>query len=293
MHSSLTTRTAWTTERSSRNGASVDHFIVHHAATTNLDEVLRLFQPGGREVSANYAVKDAQIVACVPEEERAWTSAAAAWDARAITVETANESAGGDWPISEASFDSLARLIADCASRHGFPIDDDHVLTHQELFSRFGASYATACPGPWLQSRKAQLIAKARSYADASDGPTVPTTVPDEAAVPRSSWQPTDFGIADDGFNPSQEQWKIVQDWLRRLGRYDGPVDGVPGENTWKGIQITVRDRAGYTGPVDGVPGSETAKNMQVYAQEGGYDGPVDGKLGAASWAGFIARLSS
>jgi hypothetical protein len=91
----------------------------------------------------------------------------------------------------------------------------------------------------------------------------------------------------------TKAQWKAIQTWLKKLGRYNGPADGVPGVNTWKGIQRTVRDRAGYTGPIDGKPGVNTYKAMQRYAQGGGYRGPVDGVLGANSWAGFVKRLAS
>lgn len=96
------------------------------------------------------------------------------------------------------------------------------------------------------------------------------------------------------GTGATKAQWRTIQDWLKRLGRYSGPVDGVPGRNTWKGIQITVRDRAGYTGPIDGVPGANTYKAMQRYAANGGgYRGPIDGVLGPNSWAGFVKRLAS
>jgi hypothetical protein len=92
----------------------------------------------------------------------------------------------------------------------------------------------------------------------------------------------------------TKAQWKTIQTWLKKLGRYSGPADGVPGINTWKGVQRTVRDRAGYTGPIDGKPGVNTYKAMQRYAKAGGgYTGPVDGVLGANSWRGFVARLSS
>ena len=100
-------------------------------------------------------------------------------------------------------------------------------------------------------------------------------------------------GGGSGGANASKEQWRTIQSWLKRLGRYSGPADGVPGVNTWKGIQQTVKLRAGYTGPVDGKPGVNTYKAMQRYAAGGGYTGPVDGILGPNSWAGFVRRLSS
>ena len=99
---------------------------------------------------------------------------------------------------------------------------------------------------------------------------------------------------AASGSSASKDQWRTIQSWLKRLGRYSGPVDGVPGPNTWKGIQATVKKYGYYSGPVDGGPGANTYKGMQRYARAGGgYTGPVDGILGPNSWAGFVRRLSS
>lgn len=148
--SPLTTRTSGNGRQfSSRGGRKIDRFIVHHGATTSLNGMLSMFATGSRQVSCNYAIKDNEIVGVVQEEDRAWTSGSADWDGRAITVETANSVAGdaAGWPISEESYVSLAKLIADCATRYGFAINRDTVIGHRELYTRYGASYATACPG--------------------------------------------------------------------------------------------------------------------------------------------------
>lgn len=168
-HSPLTNGVQITSDSSPRT-ARVDRFIVHHAATTSLAVILGLFQPGGRTVSANYALgNDGTLILAVDEDRRAWTSSSASWDGRAVTIEVANSVAGGSWPVSDAAFDKLARLIADVAERHGFPINDDTVLTHQELYLRYGASYATSCPGD-LQRRKAELIGAANYYRALGSG---------------------------------------------------------------------------------------------------------------------------
>lgn len=152
------------TSDSSPRPSRVDRFIVHHAATTSLAAILALFQPGGRTVSANYALgSDGTLILAVDEDRRAWTSASEHWDGRAVTIEVANSQAGGSWPVSDAAFDKLARLIADVSLRYGFPINDETILTHQELYRRYGDSYATACPGD-LQRRKGELLGKANYY---------------------------------------------------------------------------------------------------------------------------------
>lgn len=167
-HSPLVNGIQLTTDFDSRNGRKVDRFIVHHAATTSLAAILSLFAPGGREVSANYALgSDGTLVLAVDEDFSAWTSAS--WyDDRAVTIEVANAEAGGSWPVSDAAFDKLARLIADVSIRYGFPVNDDTVLTHRELYERFGESYATACPGD-LERRKGELLTLANTYRTGDD----------------------------------------------------------------------------------------------------------------------------
>lgn len=162
-HSALANGIQLTSDSSPRS-SRIDRFIVHHAATTSLAAILSLFQPGGREVSANYAMgNDGTLILAVDEDRRAWTSGSSYWDSRAVTIEVANSYAGDPWPVSDASFDKLARLIADVSLRYGFDINNDTVLTHQELYTRYGDSYPTSCPGD-LQRRKGELLALANHY---------------------------------------------------------------------------------------------------------------------------------
>ena len=295
-HSTLTNSIRLSSQSSSRDGAKIDRFLIHHAASTSQAGVIDMMVRGTRTVSANYVVGDT-ITCVVDEDRRAWTSGSrsdggrgAAFDKRSITVETINDSTD-DWTVSDKTFDNLARLIADCATRYDFPIDDDHVLTHQELWTLFRASYPTACPGD-LQRRKSELLTLARKYQTGKTTSAPSTSKPAAAPAKRSSWSAMSFGIAE--VEATREQWKTIQKWLKKLGRYNGDADGIPGQKTWKGIQTTVKKYGYYNGDVDGYPAEFTAKGMQKYARDGGgYKGPIDGKLGAKSWAGFVKRLSS
>lgn len=147
--SSVATRTSGNGGQFSSRGLAVDHFVVHHAATSSLSQVLGMMSSGSRQVSSNYVVKDGDVVGVVPEERRSWSLSSSTWDGRSITVETCNSVTGdaSGWPISEESYRSLAKLIADCATRYGFPINRDRVIGHREVYTRHGASYPTACPG--------------------------------------------------------------------------------------------------------------------------------------------------
>lgn len=170
--SPLTNQAYVTSQKSSRNGATVDHFLVHHAVSTNWHAVLDLMM-GAKEVSANYIIGNGgEIISVVPEEYRAWTSSSAAWDGRSITVEVCNSALNGGaandpdgYPISPAAQDALQRLIADVGRRYGFtPIRDglnSTVLSHRDLADWFGDSYGTQCPGGFIWYRLPAIAARA------------------------------------------------------------------------------------------------------------------------------------
>jgi len=158
--SRLASQTHDTSQKSSRQGAKIDMVICHHMASTNSEATLSEELTGSRQVSSNYIITNTgEIWGVVPEEYRAWTSGAtksqnpadngkgAAFDRRSITFECADQSTGGSWPISAASQDAIVKLLVDVHQRYGIPLDRDHIVGHRELYTRWGASYATACPG--------------------------------------------------------------------------------------------------------------------------------------------------
>lgn len=148
-------------QRSSRGGAAIDHFILHHSAAFDVNQVLNEMVTGSRQVSANYVVaNDGTLYGVVDEEDRAWTSGSttdggqgAAWDKRSITFEILDQTGAPDWLISDAAQKTVAAVIADCSKRYGIVpqrAGDDHgwtVYGHRELYTIYGASYSTACPG--------------------------------------------------------------------------------------------------------------------------------------------------
>lgn len=143
---SLATAVYDTPQKSART-SGVGFIVIHHGALTSLDELIRLMM-GAKQVSAHLAVKDADIVSMMDETYRAWSMSDAAWDSKSLTVETCNSGGAADgWPISEASYRSLARVVADWCTRHSIPCTRDYVVGHGEVYSRFGGSYSTACPG--------------------------------------------------------------------------------------------------------------------------------------------------
>ena len=148
-------------QRSPRNGTAVDHFILHHSAAFDVNQVLNEMVTGSKQVSANYVVaNDGTIYGVVDEEDRAWTSGSstdggkgAAWDQRSITFEILDQTGAPDWLISPAAEKSVSMIVADYSKRHGITPQRDGspeawtVYGHRELYTIYGASYSTACPG--------------------------------------------------------------------------------------------------------------------------------------------------
>lgn len=273
-HSGIATGIQITSDSGSRNH-KIDRFIVHHAAGTSLPVILGLFAPGGKKVSANYALKDNTLILAVDEDRRAFTSASAEWDGRAVTIEVANSSAGGSWPVSEASFHTLARLIADVANRYGFVINDDTILTHQEIWKRYKRGYATACPGD-LQRRKAELINLARSYSGQAPvpGKVTPTPGPATPASGNANGQ-----VVVDGIFGAQTIRKLQYALGYRAAAY---LDGSFGPATKKKLQTALGQVA------DGNFGPVSIRALQAYLGT-----TVDGDWGAVTTRALQNRLNA
>lgn len=137
-----------------------------------------LFQDPSRGASANYGIGyNGEIICYVDESNRAYTSSNKSNDCQAITIEVANSQNGGNWPISNASWDSLVNLCIDICKRYGFRLTYDGTpngsLTRHNMFA------ATACPGPYLQGRFNELVDIVNSKLDAEKEPApTPDVVP-------------------------------------------------------------------------------------------------------------------
>lgn len=147
--SKLTTSTSGNAGQYSARGRKIRGWIIHHAATTSRSAVLSMMSTGSRQVSANYVIDGQHIIGVVPEEYRAWTSASSIGDGENLTVEIVNNAVGATdmtWTISNESYASIAKLIADTADRYGFTIDRNNIIGHREVLGRYQQGYSTSCP---------------------------------------------------------------------------------------------------------------------------------------------------
>ena len=132
----------------------IKKITIHHmAGNLSVETCGNVFAPASRQASANYGVgTDGRVGLYVDEANRAWTSSNAGNDNQAVTIEVANDQAGGDWHISDIALSSLISLCADICRRNGIPGliytgDATGTLTRHNLFA------ATSCPGPYLQGK--------------------------------------------------------------------------------------------------------------------------------------------
>ena len=119
----------------------IDRIVIHHNATTNKNVAINTWLANGAaQTSAHYEVADNEIIGTVGEQTAAWHSGNGAMNARSIGIEHKNATGAPTWTISEATYASSAKLIADICKRYGFKPDATHVIPHSQV-------HATACPG--------------------------------------------------------------------------------------------------------------------------------------------------
>lgn len=158
-----------------RRTKRVCKFTPHHMACQwTAERCAQSFQNPSRGASANYCIgSDGTIVCGLDEDYAAGTSSNKANDEMAITVEVANSSTGGDWPISQAAWDALVRLGADVCRRYGFRLTytgtSSGSLTEHRMFK------ATNCPGPYLHARMAELARQVNALLDSGTSPSAPS----------------------------------------------------------------------------------------------------------------------
>lgn len=132
--------------------AKIDKITIHHmAGQLSVETCGNVFQT--RQASSNYGIgTDGRIAMYVEECNRSWASSNPANDNRAVTIEVANCEYGGDWRVSDLCLERCIELCVDICKRNGieklnYTGTKDGNLTRHNMFA------ATACPGPYLQSK--------------------------------------------------------------------------------------------------------------------------------------------
>lgn len=153
-NSSLVNMTMLSPNHSGRRNQPITKIAIHHTAgAIGAATIGNIFRPTSRQASCNYGIgNDNKIVLCVDESNRSWCTSSSWCDNRAVTIEVANSSNGGNWPVSDRVLATLIDLVTDICRRNGiknctYTGGKDGVLQKHEWYAN------TNCPGPYLGSK--------------------------------------------------------------------------------------------------------------------------------------------
>lgn len=162
-----------------RSGRKIEAVTIHHmAGKLTAKQCGAIFQTVGRNGSSHYGIGyNGEIASYVDEANTAWTNSN--WDSncKSVTIETSNDENGGNWHVSDASLNSLIKLVADIAKRNnlGTLVKGKNVTWHS-MFAN------TSCPGTYLMSKLDYIIAEANKINNGSSGYQVGDKVKIETA---------------------------------------------------------------------------------------------------------------
>lgn len=162
-----------------RPNGGITKITVHHmAGVLSAEQCGKIFQRVGRNGSSHYGIGvNGEIAVYVEEENTAWTDSN--WDSNihSVTIEDSNSATGGDWPVSDATYNSLIKLVADIAKRNGLgTLVPGQNLTWHSMYA------ATSCPGDFLRARMQNIADEANKINGGGPAPT-PTPTPTPTGI--------------------------------------------------------------------------------------------------------------
>jgi hypothetical protein len=147
------------TRNRAAQGGKINHVTIHHAAGTSLAGVDATFKRPGAQASATFGVQDATIHQYLQETDVPWSDANWASNISTLSIEMVNSATGGQWPVSDKTFDTTAQLVADILKRYGLgPAIKGKNVTWHRMYA------ATTCPGDFMLSRMDTFVALVNSY---------------------------------------------------------------------------------------------------------------------------------
>jgi hypothetical protein len=144
----------------------ISEITIHHmAAKLTAKKCGQIFQAKGRQASTHYGIgSDGQIGQYVDEKDAAWANANRKSNHRAVTIEVANSTIGGQWKVSDKSLELTIKLVADIAKRNGIKeLKAGKNLTWHSMY------VATTCPGPYLKSKMTYIAKEANKILKETD----------------------------------------------------------------------------------------------------------------------------
>ena len=233
----------------------IDTIIIHHmAGVLSVESCGKIFEAPSRNASSNYGIdSDGRVGLYVEEENRAWCTSNRDVDQRGLSIEVANCSTGGDWPVSEKAYDKLINLCVDICKRNGIPeLNYTGDTSGNLVMHKWYAN--TLCPGPYLEKRFPDIAAEVNSrLGSASEEKPVKVETKEEMKVetPAKSYLPV---LA---FGSNGKTVKALQILLIGYNCSCGSAgaDGIFGGDTRSAV-LKFQSQNGLT--ADGVVGTKT-----------------------------------
>lgn len=132
----------------------ITKITIHHmAGNLTVEQCGEIFAKSSRQASSNYGIDSkGRVGLYVDEANRSWCSSSPENDHMAITIEVANDGGAPDWHVSDKALAKLIDLCVDICKRNNiqkinFTGNKNGNLTMHKWFA------ATACPGPYLESK--------------------------------------------------------------------------------------------------------------------------------------------
>lgn len=231
----------------------IDTIIIHHmAGNLSVESCGEVFASSSRQASSNYGIdSNGRVGLYVHEENRSWCSSNREVDQRGITIEVANSTTGGEWPVSQKAYDKLIDLCVDICQRNGIPSlnftgDKTGNLHMHKWYTN------TLCPGPYLEARFPEIASEVNARLGAPVEEIPIEKAPEKVEAPAKSDLPElakgskgksvralqillignsySCGIyGADGDFGSATEWAV-----ERYQRENGLVaDGIVGPKTW------------------------------------------------------------
>jgi peptidoglycan hydrolase-like protein with peptidoglycan-binding domain len=150
----------------------IKKITIHHVAgIMSVESMGTWFAKSSTRASANYGIdSNGKIALYVNECDRAWTSSSSANDGQAVTIEVSNSTGAPEWKISDKAYAAIIDLCVDVCQRNGIAAldytgDKNGNLTRHNMFA------STACPGPYLQGKFADIARDVNSRLGAVVAP--------------------------------------------------------------------------------------------------------------------------
>lgn len=138
-----------------RDGCLITNITIHHMdGKATAESCGGVFQNPNREASAHYGIGyNGEICQYVAEKDTAWANANWNSNLHSVSIENSDWTLAPDYVISDATMNSLIRLVADIASRNNLG-----KLVYGQNINVHGDIAATSCPGPYIRKNLSYII---------------------------------------------------------------------------------------------------------------------------------------